>query len=250
MELFLIRHAQSYNNTLIDSSQRVEDPELTDLGHAQADYLADFIATGTNRAPQHKTYVSTPDSYQGEGFGLTRLFCSPMWRALQTAYYISETTDLSPEVWPDIYEQGGIYLEQGEEGPIGLPGKNRSQILQGFPKVHLPDSIDDQGWWNNRDFETWPVCYRRAERVADQLFTLIDSSERIGMVSHGAFLDALLKVLVKDVLLRIPGEFEIPAPMYFHHYNTGITHLRFRPPGSMDVLYLNRIEHLPPEMIS
>lgn len=250
MELFLIRHAQSYNNSLTDSSLRVEDPELTDLGHIQAGYLADFVAAGTNRAPQRKTYVSTPDTHRGEGFGITRLVCSPMWRALQTAYYISERTGLAPEVWPDIHEQGGIYLEQGAEGPIGLPGKSRTQILEGFPNVLLPESISDQGWWNNREFETWEVCYRRAEQVVDRLFKLVEATERIAVISHGAFMDALLKVLVKDVVLGITGDFEIPAPMYFHHYNTGITHLRFGSSGAMDILYLNRVEHLPPEMIS
>ncbi len=250
MELFLIRHAQSFNNSLTDSSQRVADPELTDLGHIQAAYLADFVAAGTNRAPQRKTYVSTPDTHRGEGFGINRLICSPMWRALQTAYYISERTGLAPEVWPDIHEQGGIYLEQGSDGPVGLPGKSRTQILEGFPNALLPDTINEQGWWNNREFETWDVCYRRAERVVDQLFAILDRPERIGMVSHGAFLDALLKVLVKDLVLRIPGEFGIPAPMYFQHYNTGISHLRFMASGAMDIVYLNRVEHLPPEMVS
>lgn len=250
MELFLIRHAQSFNNTLADSTQRVDDPTLTDLGHIQAGYLASALAEGVNRAPQRRTYVSTPDTFQGSGFGLTRLVCSPMWRALQTAQYVSDATGLVPEVWVDVHEQGGIYLDHTDVGPLGLPGKNRDQILECFPNVMLPDSIDHRGWWNNRDLETWKVCYRRAERVVDHLFTLIESPERIAMVSHGAFMDALLKVLVKDVLLNIAGDFDIPAAMYFQHYNTGITHLRFRSSGAMDILYLNRVEHLPPEMIS
>ena len=45
MTLFLIRHAQSANNALYDSSGstigRVEDPELTSLGVRQAQILAD-----------------------------------------------------------------------------------------------------------------------------------------------------------------------------------------------------------------
>lgn len=250
MELFLIRHAQSFNNTLAESSQRVEDPELTDLGHEQAAYLADYLRCGKNRAPVRRTYVSTPDSFQGEGFGINRLICSAMWRALQTAHYISEKLEVAPEVWLDIHEQGGIYLEQANVGPLGLPGKNRQQILEGFPRALLPEGFTETGWWNNRDFETWQVSYRRAEKVADMLFTLVESDERIAMISHGAFMDALMKVLVKDVILKVPVEYEVPAPMFFHHYNTGITHMKFRPSGTMDILYMNRVEHLPPELVS
>ena len=47
MQLYFIRHGQSTNNALWDSTSeekvRVEDPELTDIGKKQAQHLAEYI---------------------------------------------------------------------------------------------------------------------------------------------------------------------------------------------------------------
>jgi broad specificity phosphatase PhoE len=67
------------------------------------------------------------------------------------------------------------------------------------------------------------------------------SHERIAVISHGGFMDALLKALTN----------QLPNPhLFYHHYNTGITSVDFRPDGTVDLRYLNRFDHLPPELIS
>ena len=46
MELFLIRHAESFNNIRKNDYERVSDPEITDNGRLQINHLADFIHNG------------------------------------------------------------------------------------------------------------------------------------------------------------------------------------------------------------
>ena len=71
MQLYLIRHGQSENNARPEH-MRVEDAELTELGHQQARHLAPWIAT----------------------LELDRLFCSPFRRALQTAWPLMQQAGL------------------------------------------------------------------------------------------------------------------------------------------------------------
>ena len=86
MELYLIRHGQSANNlreqvlaehpltTPAAAAPRMADPPLTDLGELQARLAG--------------------ESLRDEG--ITRLYCGPMLRTLQTAQIIGTLLDLSP----------------------------------------------------------------------------------------------------------------------------------------------------------
>ena len=51
MDLFLIRHGESFNNALEDASLRVADPELTDKGTAQIARVAEFVGAGLHLYP-------------------------------------------------------------------------------------------------------------------------------------------------------------------------------------------------------
>ncbi|MEW5961616.1 MAG: histidine phosphatase family protein [Chloroflexota bacterium] len=244
MELYIIRHAQSINNALTDIRERVMDPALTELGWRQARAIAHHLATGVN--PEMSVGATEEDTSvrRRQGYGLTRLYCSAMHRSLQTAQPIGEALGLQPEVWVDIHEHGGIYLDHGEACRlVGYPGKTRAEILAEFPNYILPDEITGAGWWN-RDFEDWPACQGRAIRVAGQLRELaprLGEQERVAMVSHGGFISALLKALLDT----------LPASgFFFHHFNTAMTRVDFRTDGRLDVRYLNRIPHLSLEMVS
>jgi broad specificity phosphatase PhoE len=64
MQLYFIRHGQSANNRLWDTTSsdegRVEDPELTDAGQQQAKLVAQFWPnTRPTRRPQMVLVVST-----------------------------------------------------------------------------------------------------------------------------------------------------------------------------------------------
>lgn len=235
MKLYIIRHAQSTNNALTDLRDRVCDPPLTELGRRQADILARHLATGSSPVPWETDHP---------GYGITRLYCSPMWRALQTAQPIGQALGLAPEVWIDVHERGGIYLDHGESGGIvGYPGKTRSEILAEFPNYILPDGITDQGWWH-QGREDRAACHGRAIRVAEKLRDIqrcCAEDERIAIVSHGGFTDALLKALFN----------QLPDPqVYYHHFNTAISRVDFHSDGHLEVQYLNLVGHLPLELVS
>ena len=226
MELYIIRHGQSTNNALGTAEGRSKDPSLTDMGHEQAAAVADHLTNG-----------SCPDGVidKREGYQIDRLYCSPMLRALQTARPIGEALALQPEVWPTIHEQGGIYLDVGDGQRVGYAGLTRQEMIDQFPKVTLPDDLADDGWWN-RDWESVTEAMSRAVAVADDLLERGKTSqERIAMVSHGLFINLLIKALLN----------QLPAPnLYYHHYNTAITRIDFHSNGPLVLRYLNRVNHL------
>lgn len=241
MELYIIRHAQSYNNS-VPESQRVTDPPLTDLGKQQAELLAQYLANGQNRDPWIDITTGNWRKDQTPDFGFTHLYCSAMYRSLQTAAPIGRLLNLKPEVWIDIHEHGGMYLEQ-PDGIVGAPGKNRSEILSEFPDYVLPDTITEVGWYDpNSGQESLSKAQGRAINVAGELWRRAHSDDRIAIVSHGTFIDALLKALFN----QLPNH-----SIYYSHYNTAISRIDFfAERRGLFVRHLNRIAHLPVEMIT
>ncbi len=245
MDLYLIRHAQSTNNALpleIERQQRVCDPLLTELGYAQAERLAEHLATGCDGWGET---LSTDPEAGGDGcvttYGMTRLVCSPMRRALLTTQPISRALGLRPEVWLDIHEHGGVYLDrEGSVGSVGYPGITRGEVQAQFPSYILPDALTETGWWRN-GFEEWRGCLDRAVSVALRLRALGATDERIAMVTHGGFASALIMAL-----LRTPFD----AGVHYSHNNTGISLIHFRPDGGVRLRYLNRVPHLSVELIT
>ncbi len=243
MELYIIRHAQSTNNALVNQRERVQDPELTELGQRQAQNLAEHLAEGIH--PEMTIGISEEDTTtrRKQGYGINRLYCSAMKRAMQTARPVGEALKLSTEVWIDIHEVGGIYLDDFEtETKVGYPGQTRPEIMAEFPNFVLPGEVTDEGWWN-KGYEDWPGCHGRAIRVARQLHRLAEqlTHERIAIVTHGGFIDALLKALLN----------QSPSPIFFfHHYNTAITRIDFLPDKRLHFRHINRVNHIPMDMIS
>jgi broad specificity phosphatase PhoE len=241
MELYIIRHGQSTNNVTMISgvNNRVVDPPLTDLGRQQAEALAVHLKTGFNR----DVLVDPSWEEQGsqQGFGITALYCSPMLRTLQTCQPVSQALGLKPEVWIEIHEHGGLYVNyEDERGIVGFPGSTRAELLAAFPDYTLPNAITEQGWWNPAlGEEDLAGAQARAIRVAAALRAKGNSQEHIVLVTHGTFADCLLKAL----LYQLPTK-----EHFFAHYNTGITRVTFIDQGRLRIRYTNRIDHLTPEM--
>ncbi|NOZ27238.1 MAG: histidine phosphatase family protein [Chloroflexi bacterium] len=230
MELYIIRHGQSTNNALADLRERSCDPPLTEVGVRQTEFLARYLT---------ETVLDHPGS--PVNLPITKLYCSPMRRALQTARPIGDALGLAPEVWIEIHERGGIYLDHGEDGGIvGYPGMTREEILADFPHYVLPEALTGEGWWKGGR-EDWPACQARAIRVAHALHARAADDERIVMISHGGFIDALLKALFN----QLPGRH-----VFYHHHNTAITRIDFWKDGHLDIRYINRIDHLPAELVT
>jgi broad specificity phosphatase PhoE len=247
MIVYVIRHAESANNRLaLNLSydeymlQRSADPPITELGERQIVLLADHLATYAEPLPDK--------NWDGLGYGITHLFCSPMLRTLQTALPIVERTGIAPDVWVDIHEHGGMFRGNPHTG-IDFEiyaGLSRREIGEKYPLYHLPEAITDAGWWTS-GYEDMSGCYARAIRVARELRRRAKRNaeegreERIALVSHGTFMDTLLKAFFD----QIPGR-----NFYFQHYNTGITRIDFAPDGTLFLRYINRTLHLPAEMLS
>lgn len=232
MELYLIRHGQSTNNALGSPVGRVQDPPLTDIGKRQAEALAAHLAAGPY-----------PESlWEGRaGYTFDKLYCSAMHRALQTAAPVGKALGLQPEVWVDVHEQGGIYLEGDDGATVGYPGMTRAQISEHFPDYVLPDAITEHGWWNG-NYENVSAASGRAIAVAEMLIERSQvGDERIALISHGMFVSLLIKALLN----QLPS-----VATYYHHYNTGISRLDINPGAPLILRYLNRTIHLTPDLLT
>jgi len=235
MQLLLIRHAESLNNVLATQHAfadylqlRSPDPSITERGFVQADALA--------------RHVEKVD------YGITDIFVSPMLRAVQTARPIVAALKLKPRMWVAIYEDGGMFTgdPQSPDSVSSYPGMTRADFVRDHPEFELVDEITDDGWsaggWEDR-----AACHARAIRVAADLVQRAESERQQGiasvvaLVSHGTFLDALIKALFGHL------------PDDRHHYflnNTALSLLDLSRPGRVRLAYLNRTEHLPADLIT
>ena len=241
MELIIIRHGQSANNALANIGNREVDPPLTELGKRQAEVLAQHLSEGANHELPAGELIRNAKFQMRRGFGITSLFTSAMYRSLQTVQPVARSLELEPQIWVDLHEEGGMYLDhKGDRGMVGYPGRSRSEIEAEFPGYHLPREITESGWWTQGHEEMAEVA-TRANRVSKQLKEMSDWEEKVAIITHGFFIDFLLKAL----LGHGSGE-----DIFYRHHNTAISRLSMRPGERVDVLNLNRVDHLDPDMVS
>jgi 2,3-bisphosphoglycerate-dependent phosphoglycerate mutase len=230
MTLYLIRHAQSANNELYErtgsSTGRAEDPELTPLGARQAKVLADYLAAQADAGGEYR---------------FTHLYCSLMIRAVATATTVADSCKLPLVAWPEVHEQLGIFLADEQTGQlVGRPGKSRSFFEQHYPELQLPESLNEHGWWN-RPVETEAQWKQRARDFLAELKSRHGTGDdRVAVVTHGGFYHV--------VILALTGGAGMEG-LWFTMHNTGITRIDFHP-THISVVYHNRLEHLPPELVT
>ncbi len=236
MQVFFIRHAQSQNNALYartgSSLGRSEDPGLSELGLVQAARLTDFLVNGRG---------ACMDGNLNSEFNFTHIYSSLMVRAVHTGSQIAQSLDLPLYGWLDLHECGGVYQEDIESGEtVGLPGRPRDYFEQEFARLIPPDELTQQGWWN-RPKETREERMPRARRVLQRLNELhAGTQDRVALVSHGGF----FKYFV-CALLGLPDEGNI----WFSTNNASVSRFDMFS-GEVDVVYINRFDYLPPELIS
>jgi broad specificity phosphatase PhoE len=157
--MFLLRHGQSYFNlhftpTRIDPG--IEDPELTELGLAQADAAAVQLA-------------EVP---------LTRIIISPYLRALQTAEPMLKFHQVPVEIMHEVRERAAFTCDVGSSPEL---------LAARFPHhdfEHLPIQ-----WWSD-PVETLEATTERADRFRG-LMTVREDARTTLLVSHWAFILAL-----------------------------------------------------------
>lgn len=146
MEIVLVRHAQP---DWEPDGRAVDDPGLTEFGHAQARLAADALA--------------------GEPFD--HVYVSPLQRVVETAAPICEALGMSPLVRPWLRE-------------IGLPslaGRSTEQVQQFFAEAQAREI---EHWAHGMPGgESFTHFY---ERVAGGIESLLDESHRVRVELHEA----------------------------------------------------------------
>ncbi len=241
MQLYFIRHGQSTNNhlwqTTASSTGRSDDPDLTHVGQKQADSLARYLCCSSVDAGSNAS-----DSQNVTGFRFTHLYTSLMVRAVATGTTVSQALDLPLIAWEELHEGGGVYLSDEDTGErTGQTGKNRAYFETQYPDLILPESLDEVGWWSNRPYEDSEQRSARAQRVlSDMLNRHGGTEDRVAAISHGGFYNDLMAAV-----LDLPNG----ANRWFVLNNTAITRLDFHAEG-IAVVYLNRADHLPRELVT
>ena len=249
MQLTIIRHGESANNHLFDQTvdhddfleRRSPDPDLTERGERQAEMVARHLTASDH--PEAGGGLTRMHLNDASDYGVTRLYTSPMRRAMQTARPIANALGIPARVWVDIHEHGGMFHGNHRNGPVtSYPGMTRAEIAAEHPDYVIPDEVTDAGWWRG-GYEDMEACEARAMRVAETLngWAQEQPGEHIALVTHGTFLDRLIKAL-----LGIPFD----RPFFFTHYNTGLTRIDFLDNGFRLVRYMNRVQHLPAEDVT
>ncbi|MEE8365572.1 MAG: histidine phosphatase family protein [Gammaproteobacteria bacterium] len=246
MKLYLVRHAQSENNVLWlgadNTDGRSSDPEITATGHQQAEQLAQHLAHPQGEPRQHP-YNPVETTH----FGLTHVYCSLMTRSILTARYIANACNLELQALPEIFEKYGIYEFDETGNRLGLPGPGLSYFANRFPGVNLPMGLTEDGWWD-RPAETNGDFQSRVRSVIEDIrIRHARTDDCIAMVVHGDFMDQFINELMQVPRHEHNYANDWAANWTFH--NTSLSRIDFIR-GSHNIIYLNRIDHLPAELIS
>lgn len=153
MELYLVRHAETFGNTGADTS---DEPVLTPRGHEQARLLAGRLAS-----------TIEPDA----------VFCSPLLRAVETAQIILSAQSRAIPI--------RLVAELMEHQPIpGYSGLPTDRLREICPTAFYPDRHD-------LPQETDAVALERAQKVI-RLVRGEYPQGTVLLVAHGQFNTYLL----------------------------------------------------------
>lgn len=266
--VFFVRHGESTNNTILrrlfkamreDSLTRAEvesewgakrstDPDLTEVGKAEARMLGEYLGLGLDTRTKHfKVYTSafkrTCDTTQG------------ILEGLRPEKY-------SVTVRADIFESGGVYTFD-KEGKRTGPGAcfERDEILARYG--YGVDLLPTKGQWYTGGWETDQESRKRASGVAawiksDEFYAAHNDGDTVVLlVMHAHFIDHLLKAMLE--ITSDEGRFDTPGmndyglqPMHFETANTA-TSLFLVNPSVVVTKWIGSTSHLektPKEVLS
>lgn len=157
--MFLLRHGQSHFNAQFEATGRdpgIADPQLTELGHAQAQRAAQALGSA----------------------GIRRVMISPYTRTLQTAAPFLSLPGVEVEIVPQVRERKAYSCD------IGSPP---ALLAEKFPQ-HEFGHLPEQWWHEGMESEAETMERAKAFRAfmrghAEQHCTLV--------VSHWWFILAL-----------------------------------------------------------
>ncbi len=183
--MFLLRHGQSYFNLHFTENRvdpGIEDPELTPLGHAQANAAAAALAGQT----------------------ITRVIISPYTRALQTAAPMLQVHPVQVDIMQEVRERTAFACDVGSHPEL---------LASRFPAhdfTHLPAR-----WWHEGT-ETTAHTIARADAFRSLMAGRADSATTL-LVSHWGFILALTGTsLTNGEILEYDPQTAAPERILWH----------------------------------
>jgi len=170
MELLVIRHGESVNNTL-PAERHIPDPALTALGRRQADLLAARL-----------------DAYRPQA-----VVCSPLERALQTARPLVERCGAPWLVWAVAAE-----AHRAHPGDGAAPADLRAR----YPGARLEPGI---AWPGTPGPETPAQAAARAAALLRRLRSQFAGALRVALVGHAGINGYLLRACLGTTGDGAPG---------------------------------------------
>ena len=246
MRLYLIRHAESANNLVHGTEDAVRcyqtDPEITGDGHRQGALLGEHMASLGSEPRQHPNQKD----HQGH-YALTHLYCSLMTRSLLTAGYVAKSCALDLQALDHVHEKMGLYRYEDNGEMVGAEGPARPYFEQRFPHVRLPEWVGETGWWNRPVEPDDEFIHRVSESYREIVALHGNTDHNVALVTHSDYIDQLLNEITGTV--RKPHNYASHWESNWVTHNTSITRVDFLD-GSANIVYLNRIDHLPAELVS
>ena len=230
-DVIVVRHAESFNNTLYDQIRKILGPEYTEedfvkeemklrqpdsdlstRGYEQTKKLRSFLANGgwSNIVKDKKSWLA---------------LSSPMKRCLLTSDAIHTGLGVPVTVDPELYETGGAFDENG----IALPGISEAEVLATYPGYTCIDGMQN-GFFSSHELQESNAEFdERAYHLSERLWGLfMDSVEKqkrgepdflngVILVAHGNLLSAIINCLLTQS--------RSPRVGLFIHENSGFSHI-------------------------
>lgn len=166
LELYIVRHAQSFGNAHNEENipeYHPDDPPLTRFGKSQAEALGEYF----------------------KGEGIDYFFASTLLRAVETAYPAAVLCGgKTVELLTDLMEVG-----------TGLPGSDRELLEKSFPLALFCGEAPTGGSALLNE-ETREKIQLRGQRCASYFLSRFKNGERVLAVTHGGFFGYFVRALL------------------------------------------------------
>lgn len=164
LQLLFVRHGESCGNVGLATPEEFhpDDPPLTQKGMEQAQLLSAQFKKGE----------------------VTRIYSSPLTRAVQTAYPLAQKLETEIELLPDLMEIG-----------THITGCSPEILARDFP-LAIPCTVEPSPAGGTLLLPETEDSFRltqRAERCVDYIRKKHSSAESVVVVSHGSFLSYLVR---------------------------------------------------------
>jgi len=202
VKFFLLRHGQSEGNVMDTACL---DPALTRVGREQISMAAERLKSET----------------------IDALYCSPLFRALQTAEILRDGLGREPIIDP-------VFCEVWEDNWKARPLK---ELEEEVPWVNLPEIMKQERWWPLVG-ETQVEIQIRAQKALQKIYDENGKQDNcVVLVTHGTFVNALIQSLCG---------MELHSEVFFAHRNGSLTCVLWNE-MSREFVYINDVAHLPPQ---